>query len=256
MNDVRLKLENAQADSIDGLLYYTLAEFAVAQGLDVYQDVLNTVQVGAAGLEARLNQRDMGGICGKLIVTATATCNGYAQYPDGSMGTLQIYGRGSVNVPCTALSVLPAPQVVVDADLAMDGLSWIGDVRMSSPDHYSAELDTSSAFDDGGGVWGTSSLTPAKAEAVDILFDGKHLLTPYGAMQAGFHARFFKDLANETVFVELDGTGRPMGEPVHSLVPTAGLTFAVLGTGKTPVRVEVRDEEFNGAIAVQLKINR
>jgi hypothetical protein len=256
LKEISLVAQDAQGHSVGGLSYYTLAEVAVAQNIDWYHEGIFTVAIGPGGLDARLSQRDLAGACGKLVVTATAACNGYAEHPDGSSGTVMVYGRGSVTVPCTALSAMPAPMVAVDANLAMDGLSWIGDATLSVPDYYSAELDAVENFGAGGTVWGTYTLTPAKAGAVDILFDGTHLLTPYGAVQAGFHARFFQDLANETVLVPLDDAGYPTGEPVHSLAPTVGLTFAVLGTGKTPVRVEVQDEDDFCTACVQLKINR
>ena len=146
--NVQLDLRSTNGDKVGGLLYYTFAEAAVAQGGDYSYPMLEDIELGTGGMDVRLYQRDMGGACGTLVLTATGISGGSVDNGNGTIETYMVHGRGQVTVPCTAASEPAAPQVSYDAT---QDLSATSDSRryfpaMAVPDYYAADIDTATDF--------------------------------------------------------------------------------------------------------------
>lgn len=208
--DVTYTLADAKGAAITGAIYaYSVKDAAVAAGVNADSVLSVNIGKGAAGvpgLDVQVFLADIDSVhCGDLTLTVIAQVETQSTMGGGTGEAEEVSSSVVFNMPCGVPSTAVEDPTIPEFD--PEDLAAALTSKTDSVGGAKAKLGSS--YDvDANLVYSSTTVGPV-VNAIDFIFNGTKVMTPYGTAETGYMSNTFKTSTSEAVLIPVAATADP-----------------------------------------------
>jgi len=248
--DVTYTLADAKGAAITGAIYaYSLKDAAVTAGVNADSVLSVNIGKGAAGVPGLDVQVFLAEIdsahCGDLTLTVIAQVETQSTMGGGTGEAEEVSSSVVFNMPCGVATIPEGEVELPDFD------ETITTELVSKTDSVGgAKAKLGSSYDvDANLVYSSTTVGPV-VNAIDFIFNGTKVMTPYGTSETGYMSNTFKTSSSEAVLIPVAATADPktvgdlsdlidVTKATNVIAVSANTSFLVITSEGIPALVKI-----------------